>query len=107
MSVTHILCPKCGYLQCYCKCAPEVEFCGVPVHRVAEWQWAVRPPWWRPFRRRRYDRKLAEGGIGYYTAHLNPADLARLPPMVLLYRRPTAWELLKRKLFSFKKEEAK
>ena len=70
----------------------RAEFCGIPVHRVAEWQWAVRSPWWRPFRRRRYDRKLAEGGIGYYVAHL-----ARLPPMVILYRRPTPWQRLKHK----------
>ena len=97
MSLTRILCPKCGYPPRYCLCAPGARFRGIPVHRVAEWQWAVRPPWWRPFRRRRYDRKLAEGGIGYYTAHLNPADLARPPPMVLLYRRPTLWQRLKHK----------
>lgn len=77
--------------------APAAEFCGIPVHRVAEWQWLVRPPWWRPFRRRRYDRKLAEGGIGYFSARLTAADAALPPPMVLLYRRPTLRQRLKSK----------
>ena len=108
MSVARILCPKCGYPLCYCKCAPNPDWAetereclvadlkGSRIERGTEWAWLARPPWWRPFKRRDYDREIAKG-IGYFSARL--AAFKR-PPGVpegpcILYRRPTLWQRLK------------
>ena len=74
---------------------------GLPAHKLVEWQWLMRPPWRRPFQRRRYDKKIAEGGIGCYCARFEalPASAWRLrEPMVFLYRRPSLWRRLVWKL---------
>ena len=87
-----------GFDEGYREFARGCLVAGLPVHKLGEWQWLVRPPWWRPFQRRRYDKKIAEGGIGYYAARVVATDAASLPPIVLLYRRPSLWRRLVWKL---------
>jgi len=67
---------------------------------LSDWEWLIRPPWWRPFKRRAYDREIASG-IGYYYARFKyyprPSGWA-LSGVSILYRRPTLWQRLKWKL---------
>lgn len=53
------------------------------LEQLAFMEWVRRPPWWRPFARRKFDRQPK----GYLAIHLRPEDVEKLP-MVVRYRRP-------------------
>ena len=61
---------------------------------AGEWRWLARPPWWRPFKRRAFDREIRENGIGCFCARFEAYPAAPehpAEPLVLLYRRSGGW----------------
>ena len=78
--------------------------------KFEDWAWLCRPPWWRPFKRRAFDREIREKGVGFYCARFvcsRESAAAGFPghPMAFAYRRPGRWARLMQALKKRRNEE--